>query len=289
MSETSTPDAPEGVPAEGVSTDAENTVAQAAETSDTTAPENETPADDAGAEPPKRESKGVQKRIDELTARAYRAERQAEEVLSMLRQQMAGQGQQQPQGPAPLPPELANAMPPAPKPEDFPAGEFDPKYAVALAKHEMRMEQAQAMVHQQKLQRQQAAQQLQANLAQQVERLAATDPQARDSIAALGMRLPNAVADMVADAGADIAYYIARNPEAEKQIAEARTPAAVARALGRIEERLAAAPPPAPPQPTKAPPPPQRAVRGTSAASGEPDINNTEAWIEWRRRQRDGG
>lgn len=270
MSETTQPDAPEGVPAEGVSSDTENTDAQA-ETSEDTAPETEQPADDAGAETPKPQSKGVQKRIDELTARAYRAERQAEEVLAMLRQQMAAQqpangaNPANPQAPA-LPPELANAIPPAPKPEDFPAGEFDPKYAVALAKHEMRMEQAQAYVRQQQMHRQQVAAQMQANLTQQVERLAATDPQARDTIAALGMRLPNPVADMVAEAGVEVAYYIARNPEAEKQIAEARSPAAVARAIGRIEARLEAARA-APPQPTAAPAPPPRAAKGTASAA----------------------
>lgn len=272
MSETVQPAAEEAKPAEGVSSDTQNTDAPAAETSESPAPETE-PADDAGAETPKRESKGVQKRIDELTARAYRAERQAEEMLALLRQQTAAQQPANgnpaiPQAPT-LPPELASAIPPAPKPEDFPAGEFDPKYAVALAKHEMRMEQAQAFARQQQMQRQQAAAQMQANLAQQVERLTETDPQARDTIAALGMRLPNPVADMVAEAGAEVAYYIARNPEAEKQIAEARSRDAVARAIGRIEARLEAARA-APSQPTAAPAPPPRAAKGTASASRTP-------------------
>lgn len=265
MSETTQPDAPEGVPAEGVSTDAENTVAQGAETESPAV--EETPADDAGAEPPRPQSKGVQKRIDELTTQRYDAIRERDYWREMA-MRGASPPQQQPSGqaPVPLPPEVAAAIPPAPKPEDFPAGEFDPKYAVALAKHEMRMDQAKAFVFQQQMQRQQAVAQMQANLAQQVERLTETDPQARETIAALGMRLPNPVADLVAEAGADVAYYIARNPDAEKQIAEARTPAAVARAIGRIEARLEAARA-APPQPTAAPAPPPRAAKGTASAS----------------------
>lgn len=217
--------------------------------------------DDSGA--PTR----AEKRIQQLLQR----EREAREriaYLEGLNQRNPAPAQPQPeQQAAQVHQDLAKWLGDEPKPDAFPAGEFDPQYLRAIAKFEARAEQAQFVM----AQRQHAARQAEQSRAQAfAEAVAAAEkasPDFREVVGGLGHRLPNWQADLIADAGAEIAYAIGKDAEAEERIRAMRSPVQVAREIGRIEARMASAsaPPPPTPQPSAAPPPPPRAVRGASA------------------------
>lgn len=238
------------------------------------------PADDPGAAPtdkPDRPSRGVQKRIDELTADKHRYARDADywRDIALQRQQSQQPAPAAPAGPQPLPPDLAQKVGTPPDPSKFPAGEFDPQYAVALAKHEMRLE----LASQEAAQRSHVTRQQQHQAAQQIgQRLDAVIQEGREkfadfdeavnSLAVLqdpqrGNFVRAQVANM--EAGADVAYYLAKNPKEAERVASARDAFAMARELGRIEGQLRVAAAPAS-QPTAAPNPP-RTVRGGGAAN----------------------
>lgn len=296
MSDTFVPDAQAGAPADGNSGVAtEHQPVQAENTAGSAAADT---ADDAGADAQGQRPNGVQKRIGELTANWRQAERDRDHWREMaMRAAQGGQPQQQP--PAhqaaqqdPLAAIVAQHVGPAPKPEDFPAGEFDPAFRQAEQQWLRRSAATEAEIRMaQRLQMAQAAaaeQQVRQSFTQQVAKVAQSAPDAVEAIGSLGNRLPDPVANMLAEAGADVAYHVATNPEAEARIRQARTPAAVAREIGRIEARLEAASRPAAVQPTSAPPPPSRGVRG--GGSSVPDWNSMspEAFAAMRNQQEFG-
>lgn len=283
MSDTFVPDAPEGVPADGVSVDAveNNQTDQAANNADSaTADDN---ADDAGADQPGHKPNGVQKRIGELTANWRQAERERDYWHQMATRggQQPAQQPQAPQAPQqdPLEAMIAQRVGPAPRPGDFPAGEFDEGYREARERWvEQRAEVKGEIAAQRQLMAVQARaveQQLHASLNQQLAEIEKADPEARAAVGDLGNRLGqrgmSQLANMIAELGGDVAYAIAKNPELEARILSARTPMAVAIELGEIRATVRAQRTRPAPQPTSAPPPPPRGVRGGGSGAPDPD------------------
>lgn len=300
MSETTEPAAPTGEPANGVAgvTDTQ-TLEQAAQT-EASAPSDESPSDDdEGDEQPQQRQSRAERRISHLAARAHNAERQAAEAMALLRQVMAQPGQaQQPQPNAPRAPQadqlaayVAQQVGPEPNPADYPAGEFDEGFRRAEREWTRRAAAVEAEAKtMQRIQHAQAAQAEQAfrqSFSQQVATIEQTHPGAAEAIGALGHRLHDQVAEAVARMGVDVTLHIATNPEAEARVRSARNGWELAAILGELRGAVkASSVAPSAPQPSKAPPPPAKGVRGASVPTGEPDINNTEAYIEWRRKQR---
>lgn len=246
---------------------------QAVETAETQAEQTEAPAtseqttDASQTDAPETPSR-AEKRIQQLLQR----ERDLRERLAYLEgsnaRQQAPADPAKPAAPPPLPPDVAQWVGSEPDPSAFPAGEFDPQYFRALARFEARSEQAQVFV----AQRQQAARQAEQAKAQTfieaAEKLAAEKPDFREVVGTFGQTVEAWKANTIAEAGADIAYAIAKDAESAARIRAAQNPVAVAREIGRIEARMAMATQPTapPPQPSNAPPPPPKAVRGASAA-----------------------
>ena len=249
---------------------------QAVETAEPQA--DQTPAPPASAEElpddptdaPETPSRG-EKRVQQLLAERHQLrERLAYlEGIAQRGQQPATEQANQPKAP-PLPQDLAQWVGDEPKPETFPAGEFDPQYLRAIARYEARSEQAQAVV----MQRVHAARANEAQRAQAFFEKAAeaekNHADFREVVGGLGQSLAAWQANMLAEAGPEVAYAFGKDAEAAARVRAARNPTAVALEIGRAMERLAASKvPPAPtPQPSAAPPPPPKVVRGSAAPAG---------------------
>lgn len=261
--------------AETAETQAEDTAPPASADTDDDASQ-----DDAAATPSRSE-----KRIKQLLER----EREYRERLAFLEGQLR-------RDPAPetkpaeataptLPQDLAQWVGEEPKPEAFPAGEFDPQYLRAIARFEARNEQAQ-LVQQQRAhaQREAAAAQARA-FAEQAEQAAKDKPDLREVVGGLGQRLADWQANLLAEAGIEVAYAVGKDADAEARIRAARSPLVVAREIGRIEERIKRSADRPIPQPTASPEPPPRAVRGGNVGARDPSKMPMGEYAEWSRKQ----
>lgn len=226
-------------------------------------------SEDTTAETPKK-SRGVQKRIDELTANWRQEQREKEQLLAMLQQM-----QQQ-------------------KPEPEPAPQFDPneprldqfedydKYVVALAKYEIRKEQ-EAETSKQKAQA--AEQQRRQQEAEFVQKLTDARIKYHDfDYVALDPTVPysDAMTELVLESeqGADVAYYLGRHKDEALRIAQL-DPIKAAREIGKLEVKLSL---PQPKTVTKAPNP-ASTVGSKDAPVKDPSKMSTDEWIEWRNSQ----
>lgn len=237
---------------------------------DTAPPASADPNDDAPPEDAHETKSRAEQRIKQLAAR----DREAREEIAFLREQLA---RQQPQQPAPtqaapsLPADLAQWVGDEPKPDAFPAGEFDPGYLRAVARFEARSEQAHAILAQ-RVNATRQQEDARARAFFEASAKAEKDlPDYREVVGTLGHSLAPWQANMLAEAGPEVAYTIGKDAEATARIRAARHPTAVALELGRTMERLAAskaASAAPPPQPSAAPAPPPKVVRGSSAPAG---------------------
>lgn len=281
MSETTEP-AASGEPANGVAGVTEDqTLDQAAKTEAPATSDEQQSDDDEGDEQPQRQSR-AERRISHLAARAHTAEKQLSEAMALLRQVMPQQTQQPTQQQAaPQTPQadqlaayVAQQVGPAPRPQDFPAGEFDEGYREARDAYVERR--AAARAEQAAMQRIQQAQAAQAERAfvqtfsSQVDDIEKANPGAREAIAAFGARVPAGVANAIAQMGADVAHFIATNPEAEARLRSSRSDFELAANLGELRAAAKAQRAAPAPQLTAAPAPPSRTLRGASAAAPSP-------------------
>jgi hypothetical protein len=85
---------------------------------------------------------------------------------------------------------------------------------------------------------------------------------------------------MIAEAGVDLAYAIAKSPELRKAVQASRNAVSLARELGKIEARLASAPPA--PKPSSAPPPPRTLTGAASGAQRDPSKMSMAEYAAWR-------
>jgi hypothetical protein len=255
---------------------------QTAEAPDTS--EEPTPADPTDA--PETPSRG-DKRVQQLLAERHALREQVAYLQGAAQrgQQPGAPPSPQQAGPPPLAGDLAQWVGEEPKPDAFPAGEFDPQYLRAIARFEARSEQA-GMIQ---MQRVQAQRQTEAARAQAfIEQAAKAEkdrPDFREVAGRLGSSLPNWAANLIAEAGTEVVYAVGKDAEAEARIRAARSPLAVAREIGRIEARLERAKETPPPQPTSAPDPAPRAVRGGNAGARAPADMPMAEYASWRAKQ----
>lgn len=195
----------------------------------------------------------------------------------------------QPAAAVQLPPDLAAFVGQEPKPEDFPAGEYDPGYARAVARYEARRSQAEIAAHQRvaamQAQQHQAIQTVKQRLDAIVEEGRRTFPDFDETVNGIGDYLTDTIRVEIAELErpAAVAHWLGKNPEVAAKLAKLPRHA-VARELGRIEARLASAPPP--PKPTAAPSPPAQTARGGGATARplDPERMTAKEYYEARMR-----
>lgn len=232
----------------------------------------------AGEQQPENPQKGVQKRINELTAKVYQAEQQAaEERQARERLEQAIQGQQQQQ-------------PKAPHPDDY---DNDGQYQEALNKYILEV--ATPVVREQVTQTANTLQ-AQANFQQKqadfVERANKAKQNFEDFDAVVGSIPPNVIDDTTYEVilgspkGVELTYYLGSHLDEAIKLSQ-MPPVLRAAELARIEARLET---PQPNKQTNAPDPiqPIQDIGGTQQKSLE-DIKDINEWMKVRRAQLSGG
>lgn len=211
---------------------------------------------------------GFQRRIDELTRNWREAERRNEELMSLLKQQVAPQKEVKP----PEPPTLEQH------------GYDESKYQAALTEYVrgLTRDEARAVFEQtqqesQKRTRQEAFRQREAEFAATVEDYA-------DKVYDPSLPLSETMVGLIADSdiGPKVAYYLAENPDIARSMYEL-SPTSAAREFGKLEARLSisAAQKPV----SKAPPPPPKLVANEPEVDKDPDQMTTKEWLKWREKQ----
>jgi hypothetical protein len=225
-------------------------------------------------------SRGVQKRIDELTAQRHRAEREADFYRQLLEQRQQLQPQPQPQHPEPQ-----SQTPDAPpKFDDFESIE---DYVTAAAEYKakelLRAEKAAAeQAERQRHQQQTQAQRMQ-TVQQKISEAEQKYPGLYDRISDPALPVTESVVDALMDAEnfADLANHLAANPSELARLA-ALPPHRLGYEVARIEARLSAQPV----VKASSAPPPVSPVRPSASPSAAPDpATDPEGWIRYRNEQ----
>jgi len=251
----------------------ETTPEQAAQQPET-APENQTDVDTTAQakedEDEHRVPKGVQKRIDRLTQEKYRLRAE----LEFLRSQQPQQAQ---------PAQQAQQPSQAPKLEQYNSIE---EYLDALADHKA----SQKFDH---LAKEREAKESQTRQQQEVAKLHESytkqTEQARqaygdfdDVVQDPDLPISQAMAEAIMRStnGADVAYYLGKNPDQAARIASL-DPFSAAVEIGRIAATVVR------PQPRKTSnaPPPIQPVGARATPVTDPDKMSTEDWLKWRNDQ----
>lgn len=252
---------------------------------------DQTPAESKPPEPDhatetKKALKGVQKRIDELTRARYEAEERGRQESEQARQEALYWRQQA---------EAMKQQIGPPKADQF--GDYE-KYLQALAAHEAEkiaeqriqqerqasweMQQRQA----QEYQRQQAAMQYQATLNQKLEAATKKFPDFVEVVSSpelpglQGTAAFNAILE--SEVGAEVMYYLGKNPAKAHQIASL-SPVAQAREIGRIEAAIESGK-----TVSNAPPPPASVDAKTGTATKDPRRMTIDEYYNHITRQRRG-
>lgn len=200
-----------------------------------------------------RNRKSLQSRIDELTRRAYEAERREIEVLRRLEEREAREREVPKEKPtqATLPPGAPdpNALDDKGEPV-FPLGEFDPRYIEAITRFtintELAQKEAEAQRRQVATQIQAAQEHLKTEWAQKLEQAEEENPEIREDIGELVTTFSHiepaygeylAVTIMQLDNGPQILEYLSQNiGEAQKIVASG--PAAATLEIGKLNAKL---------------------------------------------------
>lgn len=230
----------------------------------------EAAADETSDEPtdlqPKQKGR-LQKRFDRLTA-----ENRAlmERLAALEAQQRAAQPQAEAR---PFDPTPYIGAPPDPK--SFELGEYDPKYAAALAKYELRSETAQAHLAQQRRDAEAYAARLADSFRERAAKAAERYEDFHEVAASNDHPVTTAMAQTIVltESGPDVAYWLGKNKSEAVRIANL-PPAAQSFELGKIAARLEAQREAA--KETKAAPPPP-SVKGNSRREKAPlDMTDAE-------------
>lgn len=284
MSETTDPGSQAAAPAEAVSSTPSGEGRSPEQAVDAAGTALAPAAEDTGDEPDGDKTPAwAKKALFEQREARRRAERDAEHwrELAMRQAPQAPPPAQQANQPTALPPDLAQYVGAEPKPADFAAGEWDPEYNRAIARHEVKAAQATAELQRRQHTHQQQQQEFQRRAHSMMDEAIAMDPRVADVMADKHFPMPQhvVVALMEGDKPAAVLAHLTAHPEEAARIAGLR-PLSAARALERIEAKLTAAPPP---PPVSAAPPPPRTLRGGSA-SNAPDLSrmSMDEYARWR-------
>ena len=218
----------------------------------------------------KPKAKGVQKRIDELTAN-WREEQRTRQKLEQMLERMLPDKQQ----PAPV---QAQPQPKGePTLDQFSTYE---EYVGALADHKA---DARINAWQQEQKAQQEAQQrasVQSEFQRHVESFKADTPDF--DLVAFNPSLPisDAMAEAIqsSDAGPQVLYFLGKNPAEAARIA-GLPPVQAARELGKLEVNISL---PQPKKQSSAPPPIQPLSGGSGSPNVDPEKMTDAEWVAWR-------
>lgn len=223
--------------------------------------------DDQGHQLPK----GVQKRIDRLTREKYRLQAQLD-VMQSQRAQPEQQRQPAPQAEG------------APTPDKFSSYE---EYLEAKAEWKAEQKVAEVLRKQQESTQQQTAQAEHTKLQRTWEKRVQDAMSVYDDFedVALSPDVPVTQAMMQsilrAEKGADVAYFLGKNPEVAQQLSQL-DPVSVAIRIGEIAATVAR---PAAKKTTNAPPPITPIGSRAGGPQKDPDKMSVEEWTRWRNDQ----
>lgn len=264
------PEAPQGQPAPTPEQTAETPGAQQTDSAQTTAEPELTEEEKQAKELDKqnrKQARGVQKRLDELTRNWRDAQRDAEYWREMA---MRGQPQQQ-----------QTAQDGEPKESDYKDyAKFLEDRAAWRVKQELAQHERQRSEERQRMQLAETAEAARDRLMKGVEKYDDFEEVAFRADVPISEAMFHAMAE--SDVIADIAYHLGQNPEEAQRIAR-MSPWAAAREIGRIEANLAKMPVP---KVTSAPPP-ARVVKTTTVPPGsieDPKLTIDE-WMKRRNKQ----
>lgn len=216
--------------------------------------------------------KGVQKRIDELTANWREEQRTRQKLEAMLERVLSNQPQKE--------------SPPAQQPKTEPVVEQFKTYEEYVdARAEWVAERKFQAIEEQR--RAAEAEQAKAHkhdtFLQKAEEFAATAPDFKDVAFNPSLPITDVMADAIdlSDKGPEVLYYLGKNPDEAAKIA--RMPdLQAALEIGRLEARLSL---PQPRTVTKAPPPIQPLTGGHGSVVVDPDKMSADEWLKWRNEQ----
>lgn len=241
-----------------------------------TAPEQQPDVDTTGQAKPNddeehRVPKGVQKRIDRLTREKYQLQARLE-VLE--RSQQAPQQQQQAQQAQPSQ---------APKLDQFNSVE---EYLDALADHKASQKfdhlAKEREAKESQTRQQQEAAKLYESYTKQTEQARQAYEDFDDVVQDPDLSISQAMAEAImrSNNGADVAYYLGKNPDQAARIASL-DPFSAAVEIGRIAATVVR------PQPrkTSSAPPPIQPVGARATPVTDPDKMSTDDWLKWRNGQ----
>lgn len=231
--------------------------------------------EDSAAERPK--AKGVQKRIDELTANWRTTERDRDywRELAMRNTQQQPQKQEQPAQPQEAP---------KPKEDDF---QDYSTYLEALAdwKADQKIQShfSEYQRRQQEQEQQRTEAQRQQAFQQKAQEFAKEKPdfQAVVSNPSVPINEPMKDAILESDMGPQIAYHLGQHPDKAAQIAGMSAYGA-AREIGRLEAQLSV---PEKPKVSQAPDPVEPVGGGSERNAKDPEKMTTKEWMDWRNKQ----
>ena len=238
--------------------------------------DNEAPAEPEEAPKPPR---GVQKRLDELTANWRAAERREAELRQLLAQTL--HAPQQPQTFQPAQPQPTNERPVLEQFDSYEAftealTDWKATQAVQTALQQREAAQRQAEEQRTEQERESTWKQRKAD---------ATSRYADFDEVALNEHLPvsPAMAEVIksVENGPDVLYHLGRNPAEAARIA-ALSPAQAAFALGSL---AAALQPPTKATPRPVPQPINPLAGGNAAPATDPEQMSSDQWLAWRREQ----
>ena len=251
----------------------ETTPEQAAQQPET-APENQTDVDTTAQakedEDEHRVPKGVQKRIDRLTQEKYRLRAE----LDFLRSQQPQQAQ---------PAQQAQQPSQAPKLEQYNSIE---EYLDALADHKASQKfdhlAKEREAKESQTRQQQEVAKLHESYTKQTEQARQAYSDFDDVVQDPDLPISQAMAEAIMRStnGADVAYYLGKNPDQAARIASL-DPFSAAVEIGRIAATVVR------PQPRKTSnaPPPIQPVGARATPVTDPDKMSTEDWLKWRNDQ----
>ena len=252
----------------------ETTAPDANVTSEVESVADPSPAADEHSESDAPKSKGVQKRLDELTRNWRETERDRDHWRDLALRNNAPQPKQE----APQEDKLKTLADFEYDDAKFQAYVFEQaeKRSVNAAKRALKEEQELTT----KKQRFESYRSKESEFAKTVEDY-------HDAINSLNAELVQGVAEAIveSDDGPALLYHLAKNREIAAQLAKL-SPIAAAKELGRIEARLATERERAKAEKvSKAPPPPPKVEANDPAIDKDPDQMTTEEWVKWREKQ----
>ena len=224
-------------------------------------------------EPEHKQPKGVQKRLNELTANWREEQRRAQKLEQMLEQVISRPQEPKPEPVAPAQPQGEPKLEQFQTYEDYVSALADYKADQKIAAWESRQREAEA-----NRQKQTQATSFQ----QKVQAFAQENPDFDEVVTNPALRISQEVADLIVESDDPaLAYLLAMNPQEAARISALPIRQA-ALELGRFAAKASM---PQPNRQTKAPAPLEPLSGGVGTRALDPERMTDEEWVSWRRQQ----